>query len=64
MQPPVHLIIWVLFAAELNSAEAFHCNRDPEDVHSPKSANTHFHLRIVGNPNKYVPGGVYTGIKL
>lgn len=60
MRPPVHLIIWVLVAAELNSTGALHCNRDPEDVHSPKSVNTHFHLRIAGNPNKYVPGGVYT----
>jgi hypothetical protein len=64
MRPPVHLIVWVLVAAELNSSGAFHCNRDPEDVQSPKSVNTHFHLRIAGNPKKYVPGGVYTGIKL
>jgi hypothetical protein len=64
MWPPAHLIVWVLVAAELNSAGAFHCNRDPEGVLSPKSVNTNFYLRITGNPNKYVPGGVYTGIKL
>jgi hypothetical protein len=63
MWPLIILIVWLLVSAELNSTGAFHCNGDPEGVHFPKSVNTNFHLRIVEGSNKYVPGGVYTGIK-
>jgi hypothetical protein len=63
MRPLIFLIVWALVSAELNSAGAFQCNGDPEDVQTPKSVNTNFHLRIGGNSHKYVPGGVYTGKK-
>jgi hypothetical protein len=65
MQPLILLAVWMLVAAELNSAGAFHCNGVPEDAQTSKSVNSNFHLRIGGNSNKYsyVPGGVYTGMK-
>jgi hypothetical protein len=61
MQPLVCLIISVLLTAELNGVDAVHCNREPEDTHTPKSVGNHFQIRISGNPDKYVPGGIYTG---
>jgi hypothetical protein len=63
MRPVIFLIVCALVSVELNSAGAFLCNGDPEDVQTPKSVNTHFHLRIGGNSDKYVPGRVYTGKK-
>jgi hypothetical protein len=61
MQPLVQLIVCLLVAAELNGAEAIYCNRDPEDIYTPKSKNSPFQIRISGNPDKYVPEGLYTG---
>ncbi|XP_021930567.1 spondin-1-like isoform X2 [Zootermopsis nevadensis] len=60
MQSLIQLIVCILVAKELNRAEAIYCNRDPEDIHTPKSKNSPFRIRISGNPDKYVPEGVYT----
>lgn len=61
MQSLIQLIVCILVAKELNRAEGIYCNRDPEDIHTPKSKNSPFRIRISGNPDKYVPEGVYTG---
>lgn len=61
MQLLIHLMLCILVAADLNRAEAIYCNRDPEDMYTPKSKNSPFEIRINGNPDKYVPEGVYTG---
>lgn len=45
----------------LQSACAFRCNREPEGHMLPKSkGDNRFKIRISGNPDKYVPGEVYT----
>jgi hypothetical protein len=62
MQPLAQLFVYILLAVELTRAEALHCNHDPEDIQTPKSKNSPFRIRINGNPDKYVPEGVYTGI--
>lgn len=41
---------------------ALHCNREPQGVTTKKTPGDNgFKIRISGNPEKYVPGEVYTG---
>jgi len=63
MQPLFHFIISILVATELNMVKSVCCIRDPEDTQLPQSLNNHFKIGISGNPDKYVPGEVYTGKK-
>jgi hypothetical protein len=63
MQPLIHFIISILVAIELNMVKAVCCSRDPEDIQLPQSVNNRFKIGISGNPDKYVPGGVYAGMK-
>jgi hypothetical protein len=62
MQPLLHFIISMLVAAELNMVKAVCCSRDAEDIQLPQSANNRFKIGISGNPDKYVPEGIYAGI--
>ena len=63
MQPLFRFIISILVATELNMMKAVCCIRDQEDTELPQSVNNHFKIGISGNPDKYVPGEVYAGIK-
>lgn len=41
---------------------AARCDREPEGRMAPKSpADGRFRIKVSGNPDKYVPGEVYTG---
>jgi hypothetical protein len=62
MRGGVQLIMCLLAVTFLQSACAFRCNREPEGHMLPKSkGDNRFKIRISGNPDKYVPGEVYTG---
>ena len=62
MRVGVQLVICLQVVTLLQSACAFLCNREPEGHMPPKSkADNRFKIRISGNPDKYVPGEVYTG---
>jgi hypothetical protein len=63
MQPVFHFIVSILVATALNKVKPVCCIRDPEDTQLPQSVNKHFKIGISGNPDKYVPGEVYAGIK-
>ena len=60
------LLAWTLFLFHLFfiftcSAEAA-CIRQPEGARIPKTPGDNgYRLKISGNPDKYVPGEVYTG---
>jgi hypothetical protein len=39
------------------------CNREPVNVNAPVTKGTNgFKIKLSGNPEKYVPGEMYTGI--
>jgi hypothetical protein len=63
MQPLFHFIISILVGTELNMVKSVCCSRDPEEIQMAQSVNNHFKIGIIGNPDKYVPGQVYAGIK-
>jgi hypothetical protein len=65
MRGDVQLVVCLLLVAILQGACAFHCDREPEGHMLPKSgADNRFKIKISGNPDKYVPGEVYTGERL
>jgi len=63
MQPLFHFIISILVATELNMVKSVCCVHVPEHTQLPQSVNNHFKIGVSGNPDKYVPGDVYEGIK-
>ncbi|XP_023721830.1 spondin-1 isoform X3 [Cryptotermes secundus] len=61
MRGGAHLILCLLLVTELHSACAIHCDREPGGHMPPKTKADHrFRIKISGNPDKYVPGEVYT----
>jgi hypothetical protein len=56
------LVACLHLVTTLQSTCAFRCDREPEGHMPPKSeADYRFKIQISGNPDKYVPGEVYTG---
>jgi hypothetical protein len=61
MRGGTQLIICLLLVTVLHSACAIHCDREPRGRMPPKTKADHrFKIKISGNPDKYVPGEVYT----
>jgi hypothetical protein len=62
MRGGAQLITCLQLVTILQSVCAFRCDREPEGHMPPKSeADYRFKIQISGNPDKYVPGEVYTG---
>ncbi|KAJ4450855.1 hypothetical protein ANN_02286 [Periplaneta americana] len=61
MRGGVHLVAYLLLVSCLRSTRAVRCDREPPGHTSLKSeADNRFKIKISGNPDKYVPGEVYT----